>query len=150
MHVLRFQKSPRRRPNDGHSAVLDGGDGVCPGMEVLQERQREDALLCPRSRVQRVCMMFNSAIHFLVLFQFELPICALPYNGDAVCSLCSSLPLSVIPSFVFLPVHKHKSASKRLQSRNSPGLFRAIFPQFPLQLFLCDFEIKVRDGSFPH
>lgn len=32
---LRFQKPPRGRPDDCHPALVDGSDGVCPGMEVL-------------------------------------------------------------------------------------------------------------------
>ena len=58
----RFQESPCGWPNDRYSAFMDGGDGVCLGMEVLQECWRQDALLCSWSCVQRVRTALNSLI----------------------------------------------------------------------------------------
>lgn len=44
---LRFSKSASGRPDDHHSALMDGGDGVRCGLEVLQESRRQIALLLP-------------------------------------------------------------------------------------------------------
>ena len=52
--LLRIQEHARGRPDDRHPALLDGGDGVCAGVEVLQERQRQDAIFRPGPGLQRV------------------------------------------------------------------------------------------------
>lgn len=148
MHVPRFQKSPRGRPNDGHSAVLDGGDGVCPGMEVLQERQREDALLCPGSRVQRVCMMLNSAIHFLVLFEFELTIGAflraeLCLIMQMRCTVCPRLFLCQSSPHLFsCPCTDTKAPLRGCKVETAPGFLGPYSPNFLCSCFFVTLRLK--------
>lgn len=145
---------------------MDGSDGVCLGLEVLQECQRQDALLRPWSRVQWVRAAVKSWIQLSLLNYLirSWPTCFVPhcdYSSDLLWVRCwllyitltpvplsvsMFLPLSLSRFLSFIRAHTQRNISPDLQNQITNGcrLLSTIYTEFPPSAFFCYCDIKVR------